>query len=281
MPTRRRIYGTAATVIAVLAIGWIDYVTGPEIGLSLLYLIPVAIAGWYAGVTVAIFVGAAAGSVWLAADVAWRNSETAIAISVWNAFTRYVIYISQGVLFALVHRDREKLRRLAARESSLARTDTRTQLPNARAFMEMLEAELRAARESGEAMCVAYLDLDNFKQVNDRYGHAAGDEVLQNVAAAIQRSIRGHDVAARLGGDEFAVLLRGVDPNVAQSVGERISARIREIGTRYAEAALGVTLGVAYLSSLPESASAILQAADGAMYVGKTSGKGRVVVQNL
>lgn len=274
-------YGTAATVIAVVMIGWIDYATGPEIGLSLLYLVPVALAGWYGGVTAAIFVGSAAGSVWLAADVAWRDSETAIAISVWNAFTRYVIYISQGVLLALVHRDREKLRRLAARESSLARTDTRTQLPNARAFMEMLETELHAARESGEAMCVAYLDLDNFKQVNDRYGHAAGDEVLQNVATAIQRSIRGHDVAARLGGDEFAVLLRGVDPHVAQSVGERIAARVREIGSRYAEAALGVTLGVAYVNSLPESASALLQAADGAMYVGKTSGKGRVVVQNL
>jgi diguanylate cyclase (GGDEF)-like protein len=264
-----------------MAIGWIDYVTGPDVGLSLLYLIPVALSGWYGGITAAIFVGAAAGSAWLAADIAWRDSDTAIAISVWNAFTRYIIYISEGMLLALVHKDREKLRRLAARESTLARTDAGTRLPNARAFMEMLEEELQMARESGEAVCVAYLDLDNFKEVNDRYGHAAGDEVLQNVATAIQRSIRGHDVAARLGGDEFAVLLRGVDPVIAQSVGERIAARVREIGTRYAEATLSATLGVAHFESLPETASALLQAADGAMYAGKTSGKGRVVVQNL
>ncbi len=265
----------------VLAIGWIDYVTGPDIGLSLLYMVPVAFAGWYGGVTVALFVGLAAGSAWLAADVAWRSSDTAIAISIWNAFTRYVIYVSQGVLLALLHRDREKLRRLAARESSLARTDVGTRLPNARAFMELLEAELESARATGESVCVAYLDLDNFKEVNDRYGHAAGDEVLQNVATAIQRSIRGHDVAARLGGDEFGVLLRGVDPVIARSVGERIAARIREIGARYAEAALGVTLGVAFFQSLPETASALLQAADGAMYAGKTSGKGQIVVQNV
>lgn len=265
----------------VVAIGWIDWFTGPDIGLSLLYLVPVAFAGWYGGVAAAIFVGLAAGSAWLTADVALRHSDTAIAISVWNAFTRYIIYVSQGVLFALVHRDREKLRKLAARESSLARTDLGTRLPNARAFMELLEAELEEARERGEAVCVAYLDLDNFKEVNDRYGHAAGDEVLQNVATAIQRSIRGHDVAARLGGDEFGVLLRGVDPLIAQTVGERISARIREIGTKYAGATLGATLGVAFFQSLPETASALLQAADGAMYAGKSSGKGRVVVQNL
>jgi diguanylate cyclase (GGDEF)-like protein len=267
--------------VAVALIGWVDYVTGPDIGLSLLYLIPVALAGWYGGVTVAIFIGSFAGTVWLSADLAWRDSETAIAISVWNAFTRYVIYVSEGVLLALVHRDREKLRKLVAHQATLARTDSGTSLPNARAFMEAIEAELEAARETGDPVCVAYLDLDNFKSINDRFGHAAGDEVLQRVATALKRSIRGHDVAARLGGDEFAVLLRGVEPDVAQKVGERIAARIREIGAGYAEAALGATLGLAYFRAVPENASVLLRAADGAMYAGKTTGKGQVVLQNL
>jgi diguanylate cyclase (GGDEF)-like protein len=262
-------------------IGWLDYVSGPEIGLSLLYLVPVAMSGWYGGRTVAIFIGSFAGTSWLIADVAWRDSETAIAISFWNAFTRYVIYVSEGVLLAVVHSDREKLRRLIAHHSTLARTDAGTSLPNARAFMEVVEAELEAARENGDPVCVAYLDLDNFKKINDQFGHAAGDEVLQRVATALQRSIRGHDVAARLGGDEFAVLLRGVEPEVAEKVGERIAARIREIGASYTEAALGVTLGLAYFRAVPDNAAALLRAADGAMYAGKTSGKGRVVLQNL
>jgi diguanylate cyclase (GGDEF)-like protein len=267
--------------VAVALIGWVDYVTGPEIGLSLLYLVPVALAGWYGGATVALFIGSFAGTAWLVADLAWRESETAITISFWNAFTRYVIYVSEGVLLALVHRDREKLRRLVVHHSTLARTDAGTSLPNARAFMEAIEAELEAARENGDPVCVAYLDLDNFKRVNDQFGHAAGDEVLQRVATALQRSIRGHDLAARLGGDEFAVLLRGVEPEVAEKVGERIAARVREIGASYAEAALGATLGLAYFRAVPESAAALLRAADGAMYAGKTSGKGRVVLQNL
>jgi len=278
---RHRIYGTVATAVAVAVIGWLDYVTGPDIGLSLLYLVPVALAGWYGGVTAAIFVGSFAGTVWLAADLGWRSDETAIAISLWNAFSRYVIYVSEGVLLAVVHRDRERLRRLIVHQATLARTDSGTSLPNARAFMEAIEEELETARENGDPVCVAYLDLDNFKSINDRFGHAAGDEVLQRVASALKRSIRGHDLAARLGGDEFAVLLRGVEPDVAQKVGERIAARIREIGTSYAEAALGATLGLAYFRAVPESAAVLLQAADGAMYAGKTTGKGRVVLQNL
>jgi diguanylate cyclase (GGDEF)-like protein len=278
---RRRIYGTAAAAVAVIAIGWIDYSTGTDIGLSLLYLIPVAVAGWYGGIGAAATIGAAAGTAWLIADVTWRNSETAIAISIWNAFTRYVIYMTQGVLLALLRRDREKLRRLVARESSLARTDLGTSLPNARAFMEMVDEELRTARETGDPVCVAYLDLDNFKRVNDQYGHAAGDEVLQRVADALQHSIRGHDVAARLGGDEFAVLLRGVEPEAAKRVGERIAARIGDVASSYASAALGVTLGVAHFRAVPDDAASLLRAADGVMYEGKTSGKGRVVVQTL
>jgi diguanylate cyclase (GGDEF)-like protein len=267
--------------VAVAAIGWIDYVTGPDVALSLLYLLPVAVAGWYGGVTVAIFVGAAAGTASLVANLTLQGSETAVAISMWNAFTRYVIYMSEAVLLAMLHRDREKLRRLVAHHSTLARTDSGTSLPNARAFMEVVEEELQTARETGDPVCVAYLDLDNFKRINDTFGHAAGDEVLQRVAGALKRSIRGHDVAARLGGDEFAVLLRGVEPDAARTVGERIAARIGEIAGSYAGAALGVTLGVAHFRAVPDNAAALLRAADGAMYAGKTSGKGVVVVQNL
>jgi diguanylate cyclase (GGDEF)-like protein len=270
-----------AAAVAVIAIGWIDYATGPDVGLSLLYLVPIAVAGWYGGVTAAIFVGASAGTAWLAADLAWRDSETAIAISMWNAFTRYVIYMSEGILLAILHRDREKLHRLVTHHSTLARTDAGTSLPNARAFMEVVEEELETARETGGPVCVAYLDLDNFKRINDTFGHAAGDEVLQRVASALRRSIRGHDVAARLGGDEFAVLLRGVEPDAARTVGERIAARIGEIAASYAGAALGVTLGVAHFRAVPDSAATLLRAADGVMYSGKTSGKGCVVVQNL
>jgi diguanylate cyclase (GGDEF)-like protein len=277
----RRVFWTTVGVAVVSLIGWLDWITGPDIGFSLLYLIPVAIAGWRGGVTTAVIVGSFAGLSWLYADIAWKTTETGIAISVWNAFTRFVIYISQGVLLALLRRDREKLRHVAARESALARTDSGTSLPNARAFVEAVEKELDRARESREAVCLLYLDLDNFKEINDRFGHAAGDEVLQRVADALQHSIRGHDMAARLGGDEFAVLLRGVDENVARAVSERIRARVAGIGAAYPGSHLGATVGVTWMAGAPESAQALLRAGDRAMYEGKTAGKDQVVVRSV
>ena len=249
--------------------------------MSLLYLVPVAFAGWLGGIVPAVLVGSAAGLAWLAADIAWRESEVAIAISLWNAFTRFVIYISEGVLLAMVRRDREKLHKLIASESALARTDVATDLPNARAFLEIIEVELVRARESGESVCAVYVDLDNFKLINDGFGHAAGDEVLQRVATALKSSIRGHDVAARLGGDEFAVLLRGVEPEIARRVSERIATRIRDIGSSYATADLGATIGVAHFRTVPDTADTLLRAADRAMYAGKATSKGTVIVQNL
>ena len=263
----------AAAIIA--AIGWVDYATGPEIGFSLLYLIPIAISAWYGGVRVAVIAGAVAGACWLAADLAWRDDERAIAISLWNAFTRFVIYISQGVFIAMLHRDRERLRRVAAREATLARTDSSTGLPNARAFLEHAEREL----QRGTPLCVLYVDLDNFKAFNDLLGHSAGDDILDAVADILRRSIDDCDVAARIGGDEFAVLLCEADELKARRTAERISDTIRTLGTAYGDMRFGATVGVAYFAEPPATAEDLLRHADDAMYQGKTQGKGRVVVQ--
>ena len=261
-----------------MAIGWIDYATGPDIGLSLLYLIPIAVSAWFGGVTAAVIVGCAAGAAWLAADLAWRESDTAIAISIWNAFTRFVIYVSEGVFIAVLHRDREKLRRLAARESLLARTDSNTGLPNARAFIERAEREL----QRGVPLCVLYVDLDNFKTFNDRLGHAAGDDILEEVARILRDSVGEKDIAARIGGDEFAVLLCcDADGDRAQQVGDAIAGAIRAIASPYADVGFGATIGVACFNAAPDNAEDLLRAADDAMYRGKAMGKGRVVVANV
>ena len=260
----------------VATIGWIDYVTGPDVGLSLLYLVPIGVSAWYGGVAVAVVVGCFAGGSWLAADLAWRDSETAIAISLWNAFTRFVIYVSEGVFIAIVHRDREKLRRLATREGLLARTDSNTGLPNSRAFIERAEHEMK----SGSPLAVLYVDLDNFKSFNDRLGHAAGDDILEEVAHILRESTGQNDLAARIGGDEFAILLCcDADELRARRIGDAITERIRGLGSAYGDIRFGATVGVAFFREPPDNAEELLRAADEAMYRGKTLGKGRVVTQ--
>jgi len=277
VPTAKRLIWVVASAAIVAAIGWIDFATGPDIGMSLLYLIPIAISAWYGGVATAVVVACAAGAAWLAADLSWRHDETAIAISMWNAFTRFVIYISQGVFIALMRRDREQLRRLAQREASLARTDSTTGLPNVRAFLERAERELKR----GKPLCVLYVDLDNFKLFNDRLGHAAGDDILEEVARILGAQVADCDLAARIGGDEFAVLLCDPDEVTARRVAEGVADRIRTLGTLYPGIGFGATVGGSFFRTLPANAEDLLRSADDAMYQGKVMGKGRVVVQNV
>ncbi len=269
---------TSASLAIVLLIGWIDKVTGPDIGFSLFYLVPIAISAWYGGRVSTIAVAVLAAASWLAADLSYRENDTAIAISFWNAFTRLVIFASEGIFIALLQEDREKLRALAERESVLARTDSNTDLPNTRAFLERAHVELRR----GVPLAVLYIDLDNFKVFNDRLGHAAGDDILVEVARILRETVPDTDVAARIGGDEFAVLLCcDVDDLRVRRISSAIAERIQAIAAAYEDIGFGATIGVAFFHQPPETAEELLRTADDAMYHGKTLGKGRVIVQNV
>jgi diguanylate cyclase (GGDEF)-like protein len=263
--------GIVVPVLSIIAIGWIDYVTGPDIGCSLFYLLPVALGAWHGGIRAAMIAGVAATAAWLTADLLWRQGDVAMAISLWNAFTRLVIYLSEGFFIAILRRDREVMHRLVAREAALARTDSVTSLANSRAFLEALETEV--AR--GGPLSVVYFDLDHFKLVNDRQGHRVGDDVLTEVAKGMRESIRTNDVAARVGGDEFAILVRD-DADVARYISEELVRRVRAIGLAKGEPRLGATVGIATLRD-GMTAEELLHEADVAMYTAKGKAKGSVV----
>jgi diguanylate cyclase (GGDEF)-like protein len=125
---------------------------------------------------------------------------------------------------------------------------------------------------------VAYLDLDNFKGVNDRYGHVVGDELLSRIGAALRSTIRAGDIAARLGGDEFAILFWNAERGAIEGIAQRVIERIDEVGHDYPEAGLGASVGIAHFTGVPESVEDILTRADHAMYQAKAAGKGCLVV---
>ena len=159
-------------------------------------------------------------------------------------------------------------------------TDGLTGLPNRRQFEERLDAELARLDRFGGRLAVVVADLDNFKQVNDRFGHLAGDDVLRSFAEVLREEVREIDTAARHGGEEFALLLPGTDLAGAEHVAERMRAAIeaRAIPT-FRGAVVGVTasFGVAdYPTSL--DADALFAAADAALYRAKASGKNAVAV---
>ena len=169
------------------------------------------------------------------------------------------------------------LRAALDRASSVAETDRLTGLLNRAGFMARLEAEVNRARRSHWPLAVGFLDVDNFKQVNDVQGHLAGDEVLKLAGAAIGDNVRNYDAAARFGGDEFVVLW----PVLSAAGAEASARRLHDVLTRTVrEAGHDVTfsLGVAVFEDVPEP-STVLDSADSLMYEVKRSGKGRVMTR--
>jgi diguanylate cyclase (GGDEF)-like protein len=171
--------------------------------------------------------------------------------------------------------------RLTEEMTHLARHDLLTGLPNRGLLLDRLEHALRVSRRSGRPIALLFCDLDGFKRVNDRFGHAAGDAVLMDVAQRLAACVRDSDTVARLGGDEFAILLEEVEPDEVDDACERILDALRPgadvVGHQMP---LSTSIGVA-LGSTGHSAEHLLRNADMAMYEAKALGKDRYVHYEL
>lgn len=180
---------------------------------------------------------------------------------------------TQGTLREVT--ERKHLEGLLAEQ---ALNDPLTGLPNRRSFDAVVQSLLHQAKRSGELVAVGFVDLDDFKAVNDTHGHQAGDVLLQEVAARLRAAVREGDVVARLGGDEFTLALRELqDERHARTVAERIAAAFAEpfdLGLAKVEAR--ASLGVALFPAHGEDPEALLRAADRAMYHAKGARDARV-----
>ena len=160
-----------------------------------------------------------------------------------------------------------------------ANIDALTGLPNRR-YLEEVLATVGPRRRSGDRLGALMIDLDHFKRLNDRYGHATGDRVLRAVGERISGAVRADDTPARYGGEEFAVVLRRADPQQAVDVAERIRAHIGDMTPHDLGIgeALTVSIGVAVADSHVTDPAALLRAADEALYRAKREGRDRVVL---
>ncbi len=164
-----------------------------------------------------------------------------------------------------------------ARLESLATTDPLTGLPNHRALVAALDAEIAGASGEGGRCGLLFLDIDHFKRVNDTYGHSVGDAVLREFAACVRAALHSGDTLGRWGGEEFLVVLPGMDAAGAQEAGERVRAAVAE-RPLLAEPELCVTCSVGVAACPPRSAvrAALVDAADAALYAAKRLGRNRV-----
>jgi diguanylate cyclase (GGDEF)-like protein len=171
--------------------------------------------------------------------------------------------------------------RAAGRLTQQIDLDPLTGLVNHRRVHQRLDRELADARAYGGSVAIALLDIDNFKAVNDRCGHQAGDRVLRTIADVLTRTCRSTDIAGRYAGDEFMLILPGLELADARKVGQRLLDEIARCGFRPAAdppAAIGVSIGLAVSRNGEQSAKQVIAIADAAMYDAKARGKNRVVI---
>ena len=180
----------------------------------------------------------------------------------------------------LVFRDVSEQRRLSGEMSYRATHDALTGLVNRSEFEARLSRALRKAQDDGSVHALLYIDLDQFKLVNDACGHAIGDQLLQQIAKLLQAAVRSRDTLARQGGDEFAIILEHCDLAQARRVGQKICDQMDEFRFVHDDRRfrLGASIGLVPLDARWASTTALQQAADTACYAAKEAGRNRVHV---
>ncbi len=255
--------------LMVAAIALTSYLSPADIRLSFLHLAPVAIAAWFVGLRTAVFFSVLASGIWL---VKTRLEDAFGAANALTTYSNAVLLVGFFLLFATLL---SALRAALWREKAAARVDVLTQISNRRAFSEMAEAEIERMARYGGRFTVAYLDLDNFKEVNDRFGHEVGDRVLVLTAQAIRKSLRVNDIVARLGGDEFIVLLPQTEPSDADAVLRKLEQQLQDV-MRQGTWPVTVSIGAATFEKPPVSVEQMVEIVDGLMYSAKAAGKARL-----
>lgn len=251
-------------IAIIFGIGIANYLIGTELSFFILYLIPVSFVTSFVGKRAGFLISAASTAVWLMVDVMGGKTYSAPFIQYWNAGVR--------LFFMLLV---VSLQSSLAREKFLARTDYLTGIANSRQFFNLSGKEIDRARRYGQPISVAYIDVDNFKEVNDTYGHNTGDLLLQTVADIIKTNSRSIDIQGRLGGDEFALLLPQTEAEAAVAVLQKLQKLLLSAMAKKGWIAT-FSFGAITFMSPPASVEDMIEKADRVMYSAKESGKNKI-----
>lgn len=248
-----------AILLGGVAIG--DYLTGRELSFSFFYLIPIA----FFSVTVRGILGIGAAflsaGIWLFIEVMTANETSNSFVYLWNTLFRLGFFLLPAVLFRSI--ENEKL---------LARTDSLTGAINNRYFHELLQREIDRSSRYTHPFTIAFIDFDNFKTINDTFGHSFGDTLLRTFAEYAKSNLRKTDIVARVGGDEFAIILPETNEASARSAIQNLFQKLaKELECRKWPVTFSV--GVLTFNTPATSVDKVLSLVDRMMYTVKNSGK--------
>jgi diguanylate cyclase (GGDEF)-like protein len=258
-------------VILVLIVGSLDVLTGPELSFSLFYLIPIMITAWFSGRRFGLVISGLCTVTWFAADEMTGREYAYSSIRYWNAAIRLGFFVIVTWLLPAV----KELRR----ERRLAHIDYLTGAANRRYLFEIVQHEIDRSQRYGRPFALAYLDVDDFKSINDHYGHQVGDDILCAIVNCAKRYLRKADTIARIGGDEFIIVFPETNHETLRSVVPRIQAALLHEMQR---SHWPVTFSIGALSLLhtPANADECITWADDLMYSVKESGKNDIAYED-
>jgi diguanylate cyclase (GGDEF)-like protein len=249
----------------VAGLGFIDYFSGTELSFSIFYLLPVTLAVLVSGRGLGMIISLVSAAVWLYADLRGGSVYSSPFIPFWNALMRLGYFTLHCFLIG-------RLMEMIATVKDLSLHDPLTKAANWRFFEEYANKAIKAAIRDRRQVTLAFWDLDNFKALNDKLGHAVGDEALILMAETIRKGIRADDMLARLGGDEFVLILPGPDFSAADEALKRLHAAV---ASEMAERGWKVTasVGAVTFTTLSSSVGSLMSRADELMYDVKKDGK--------
>lgn len=259
----------SVALISTVIVGFFDFFAGPDIELSIFLLFPIIAVAINMRKKAALIVMYTGVMTWVLSEEASRGWHFPWSIMLWNALIRIGFFF---FIINLVYALKAKLEK----EKELARCDFLTGIANSRHFSDILTMELKRLARDGRPFTLVYLDVDDFKTINDTSGHNVGDGLLRLIADTLKHSVREIDVVGRLGGDEFALLLPLTDQEKARLVLERTR---NALSASVGKGGYGITFSigaVTYLSAAASSDEAIMLA-DNKMYEAKKRGKNAIL----
>jgi diguanylate cyclase (GGDEF)-like protein len=260
-------------VLLVPLIAFFDYATGPQLGFSLFYLVPIVLVARLGDRMSSWFTAILAALAWMVIDVLTTPAYTGVLVPLWNTLTRFAFFT-----FALVAVRKTQEQLQSARIMALS--DPLTGLPNRQYLLIMLNAARARLERYGTPLTLAYLDVDDFKLVNDLHGHVTGDRLLQRIANVLTDQVRDTDTVARIGGDEFLFLLPDAPSGTARVILERVRDELMNLpvpsGTNVTFSIGACTFHLPY-----DSIEAMVRRADELMYQVKRSGKDDIIIDEV
>lgn len=264
-PRNSRVQQILLGTLILVVVAVIDYKTGFEFGFSVFYLLPILVFTWMGGKFAGISLTVIGILLWAEVDILAGHAAANPQAIYLSAAAEFLLFLVSMVLLL-------KLKSSYERERQLSRIDPLTGLANRRFFLELTKIERDWCRRRQKPLTIAYLDVDNFKTVNDTRGHQAGDALLKEIAHTITENVRSLDIAARLGGDEFVIMFPELE---AERVGEVVQRLIDHLTNRMKLGSWPITfsVGAVTYNDLDYSLEEMIAKSDQVMYEAKKAGK--------